>query len=177
MGMTSRLDAGPLYAQKSIPIEPSDTGGSLMEKLADLARDLLLEQADALVAGTLKGVPQDESQATLAPSLEKEDGRVRWNQTAEEIDRQVRAMTPWPAAYTLCPTDRSPSRLILVSGSVVDIPSPAMPGTVVAFTSGIEVATKKGVYRLIEVKRSGKRALSAVEFLRGFPIPVGTRLQ
>jgi len=63
-----------------------------------------------------------------------------------------------------------------VKGEVLDLPSPAMPGTVVAFTSGIEVATKRGVYLIREVKRSGKRSLKATDFMRGFPLPVGTRL-
>ncbi len=177
MGMTSKMDAGPIYAAKSIPIENTDTGGTLMDKLAELARDLFLENSDAIEGSSLKGTPQDESAASPAPMFQKEDGRVRWPFTAEEIDRHVRAMTPWPSAFTFCPTDRSPQRIIVVKGAVVDVPSPAMPGTVVAFTTGIEVATKKGVYQILEVKRSGKRALSAVEFLRGFPIPVGTRLQ
>ena len=173
-GMTSRMDSGPIYAALEIPIEPTETSGSLLERLAELARDLLIDQADALAAGTLTGRPQDEKLATQAPLLTKDLGKVRWEKTAEEIDRHVRSMTPWPGAFTFCPTDRSPARLIVVSGEVLDLPSPGMPGTVVAFTTGIEVATQRGVYRIMEVKRSGKRALSAVEFLRGFPIPVGT---
>ena len=177
MGMTSRMDAGPIYAQIKTPITPDETGGSLMEKLAGLSQQLLADHFEAMAAGKLEATEQDESLACPAPSLSKEDGRVKWTETAEQIDRHVRAMTPWPSAYTFCPTDRSPARIIAVKGDVVDVPSPAMPGTIVAFTTGIEVATKKGVYRLTEVKRSGKRALSAVEFLRGFPIRVGTRLQ
>ena len=177
MGMTSRMDAGPVYATKETPIAGDDTSGSLLEKLGSVAAELITECGPKLEAGELDGVEQDESQATRAPMLKKEDGRIRWDRTAQEIDRHVRAMSPWPSAFTFCPTERSPQRVQVVSGEVLDLPSPGMPGTVVAFTSGIEVATAKGVYRLLQVKRSGKRALDAVEFLRGFPIPVGTRLQ
>jgi methionyl-tRNA formyltransferase len=176
MGMTSKMDAGPIYAQKATPIGKSETAGELHDRLALVAKDLLVANADALAAGKLKGTPQDEGKATRAVLLDKDHGRVRWDKTAAEIDRHVRGMTPWPGAFTFCPTDRSTTRLILCKGEVLDHPSPAMPGTVVAFTSGIEVATRVGVYRIQEVKRSGKRALHAVEFLRGFPLPVGTRL-
>jgi methionyl-tRNA formyltransferase len=176
MGMTSKMDAGPIYAQKASPIGKSETAGDLHERLAIVAKELLMEQADALFSGKAKGMPQDETKATRATLLDKDHGRVRWDRTAAEIDRHVRGMTPWPGAFTFCPTDRSTTRLIVCKGEVLDHPSPAMPGTVVAFTSGIEVATRVGVYLIQEVKRSGKRALHAVEFLRGFPLPVGTRL-
>ena len=176
MGMTAKMDAGPIYAAKATPIGKEETAGELHARLALVARDLLLEQADALLAGKLKGVEQDATKATKATLLEKEHGRVQWDRSAEQIDRQVRGMTPWPGAFTFCPTDRSTTRLIVVKGEVLDLPSPAMPGTVVAFTTGIEVATRHGVYLIKAVKRSGKRALKATEFLRGFPLPVGTRL-
>ena len=176
LGMTSKMDAGPVYATKPTPIQPTESAGELHDRLAGLARDLLLEQADALIAGKLKPVAQDESKATRATMLEKDQGRVRWDKTAAEIDRHVRGMTPWPGAFTFCPTDRSLTRLLIVKGSILDLPSPAMPGTVIAFTSGIEVATRRGVYLILEVKRSGKRSLRAAEFLRGFPLPVGSRL-
>jgi methionyl-tRNA formyltransferase len=176
IGMTSKIDAGPIYAARSTPIGPQENAGELHDRLALLARDLLLESADALLAGKLKPVPQDESKATCAPVLDKDHGRLRWDRTAAEIDRHVRGMTPWPGAFTFCPTDRSTTRLLVVKGEVLDVPSPAMPGTVIAFTSGIEVATRHGVYLIREVKRSGKRSLRAAEFLRGFPLPVGTRL-
>jgi methionyl-tRNA formyltransferase len=176
IGMTSKMDAGPIYAARVTPIGAQETAGDLHERLAGVARDLLVEQADALIGGKLKPVPQDEAKATKATLLDKDHGRVRWDRTALEIDRHVRGMTPWPGAFTMCPTDRSTTRLLIVKGEVLDVPSPAMPGTVIAFTSGIEVATKRGVYLVREVKRSGKRSLRAAEFLRGFPLPVGTRL-
>jgi methionyl-tRNA formyltransferase len=176
MGMTSRMDAGPIYAKKATAIGRIETAGELHDRLAVVAKELLIESAPALLSGKLKGVAQDEEQATKAALLDKDDGRVRWDRTAAEIDRHVRGMTPWPGAFTFCPTDRSVTRLIIVNGEVLDVPSPAMPGTVVAFTSGIEVATRHGVYLIREVKRSGKRALKAAEFMRGFPMPVGTRL-
>jgi len=176
IGMTSRMDAGPIYAARATPIGKEETAGELHDRLALVARDLFLDSADALVAGKLKGKAQDEKLATKAALLDKDNGRMRWDRTAEEIDRHVRGLTPWPGAFTFCPTDRSVTRLIVVKGEVLDLPSPAMPGTVVAFTSGIEVATKRGVYLIREVKRSGKRSLKATDFMRGFPLPVGTRL-
>lgn len=177
MGMTSTMDGGAIYAQKTQAIQDTDTAGTLEARLSEVAAELIVEQAEALASGSLKGTPQAEADVTFAPQLRKEHGKVSWDATAAEIDRHIRGMTPWPGAFTFCPTDRSPTRLTLVSGEILDLPSPAMPGTVVAFTSGIEVATKVLVYRINEVKRSGKRALPAVEFLRGFPLPVGTRLQ
>jgi methionyl-tRNA formyltransferase len=177
MGMTAELDAGPIYAAKATKIGVKETAGELHDRLAEVARDLLLENADALEAGKLEGRPQDASRATKAGVIDKDQGRMRWDKTAAEIDRHVRGMTPWPGAFTFCPTDRSTTRLIVVKGDVLaDVPSPAMPGTVIAFTTGIEVATRQGVYLIREVKRSGKRSLKAAEFLRGFPLPVGTRL-
>ncbi len=176
IGMTSKMDAGPIFAMRSTKIGKEETAGELHDRLAGVARDLFLDSADALIAGKLKPKAQDDSLATKAPLIDKDQGRVRWDRTAAEIDRHVRGMTPWPGAFTFCPTDRSSTRLIVVKGEVLDLPSPAMPGTVVAFTSGIEVATKAGVYLVKEVKRSGKRSLAAAEFMRGFPLPVGSRL-
>jgi methionyl-tRNA formyltransferase len=98
--MNERMDAGPILAQRVVPIRDDDTTGTLEDRLAQVGAALLMEVLPDYLAGRLRPVEQDESAATLAPKVQKEEGRIRWDRPAEWIERQVRAMDPWPSAYT-----------------------------------------------------------------------------
>ena len=104
------LDAGPVLAQRRLPISPHDTAGTLTDRLAQEGADLLMEVLPAWLDGSLVPTPQDASKATYAPTLRKEAGRVDWALPAEEVWRQVRAFTPWPGAFTYL--DGQPLRLL-----------------------------------------------------------------
>lgn len=94
------LDTGPILIQKRLPIAPNDTAHSLMRKLIPLSLGALLETLPGYILGEKQLKDQDETKATVTRLLSKEDGRINWQQSVEEIDRQIRALTPWPRAFT-----------------------------------------------------------------------------
>ncbi|HLY27951.1 MAG TPA: methionyl-tRNA formyltransferase, partial [Aggregatilineales bacterium] len=100
MVMEAGLDTGPMLSQRAIPILPDDTGLTLHDKLADLGGPLLVETLRAYLRGEIAPKPQDESQQTYAPMLKKDEGHIDWTQSAENIERQVRAFDPWPGTFT-----------------------------------------------------------------------------
>jgi methionyl-tRNA formyltransferase len=173
MLMDEGMDTGPILLQRKIPIEERETAETLHDKLASLGAELLIETLEKMKRGAITPLAQDTSQATYAPPLAKEDGEIDWTKEAREIDRKVRAFSPWPGAFT-----RWKGQLIKVCrGSVGKRSQQAMPGTVVWVGSDfIEVATSKDAYRIEEVQMEGKRRMSVREFLCGHPIPVGTVL-
>ncbi len=101
MKMDAGVDTGPLLSQRSIPILPGDTAGSLFGKLSRLGAELLLETLPLYLSGEIQPQPQDDSHSTYAPLLKKEDGLLDFNRPAEELERRVRAVNPWPGAFML----------------------------------------------------------------------------
>src|ERR1700722_2294462 len=176
MHMAEGLDTGDIILQHSIPIRHRETGGSLHDRLAELGPAVLEETITRLAAGTAPRIRQDESQANYAPKLDRDSGRIDWTQPAFQLDRLVRAMNPWPGAYTLLNTPGGLLRLKL--HRVLPIHRlTGKPGIVMhQVRRGIVVGTGEGALLLLEVQLEGKRRMSAAEFLRGFPLPVGSRL-
>jgi methionyl-tRNA formyltransferase len=134
--------------------------------------DLLLEVLEAIAAGTAAAAPQDESRATHAPRLTREDGAIGWEAvTAVELDRRVRALQPWPGVTA----PLGGQRVRLLAGRVRDPDADgAMPGAIVA-TDGdeVDVAAARGVYRVGFVQPPGGRPMSAAAYLRGRRAPAG----
>jgi methionyl-tRNA formyltransferase len=172
MLMDVGLDTGPMLVKRSLPIGPEETAGELHDRLARLGREAMEETLRLLCAGTLKPEAQDDSASCYAPMMKKEDGRIDWRRSAAEIHNQVRGLDPWPGAYTC------------LDGEVLKIAQTAPeegvgePGTVVsADRDGVRVACAGGVLKIGALQLPGKKRLSAGEFLRGRPIPPGTRLE
>jgi methionyl-tRNA formyltransferase len=175
MRMDPGLDTGPILRQRALPIAPDDTSASLGEKLARLGADLLLDTLPDWLAGRLEPRPQDGTQVTLAPQLEKEQGHIDWSEPADAIARQVRAFHPWPGTFTIW--QGAPLRILRASAESSLAPSgETLPGTVVAAPDGPAVATGRGALRLIEVQPAGKRPMPADAFVRGARGFVGSRL-
>lgn len=176
--MTPKLDAGPILAQRTVPIHPEDTARTLGERLARIGAELLLETLPRWAAGVITPQPQDESQATYAPPVRKEDGLIDWQQSAEEIWRQCRAYDPWPGCFTFWKGQ------LLKLGRVWPNPSwhgPEPPGTVLLLPGPdgrprLAVATGHGALIVESLQLAGRRLLSAEEFLRGQRDFVGSRL-
>lgn len=166
MYMDEGLDTGDVLLQKSIEIAPDETGGSLHDRLAEIAPAALSDALAQLSSGTAPRTPQDSSIATYAPKLEREHGRIDWNESAVAIERKVRAFNPWPGAFTNI-TDRSGKgrKLKIFSASVV--PLVERPGNVYLVNDEVEVTTGKDGICLGEVQLEGKRRMSAKEFIRG----------
>ena len=181
--MTPRLDAGPVLAQERTPIHPEETAPELEARLARLAAGMVVPVIESLAAGAAREVPQDPAQVSRAPRLKKTDGIICWQRTAEQIKNQVRAMQPWPRAYTwwLRP-EGEPLRLILHRVAVAPPPQAAaaspQPGEVIAAAADTLLVVTGGPepLRIIQLQPAGKRAMETAEFLRGYPLRAGQRL-
>jgi methionyl-tRNA formyltransferase len=173
MKLVEKMDAGAVYLQEAITLAPDETAGSLQAKLTPIGARLLLETLRRLKEGSLTPREQDETLATLAPILKKEDGRIDWRRPAVEIERRVRGLYPWPGSYTTLK-----GKLLKVHRStIVSSESPAGHGEVVrADAGGFWVAAGTGIVALEEVQLENKKRLPGVEFIRGARVKAGDRL-
>lgn len=167
--MEKGLDTGPVMLREALSIEFDDTSVSLTDKLARLAASMVPRFVEGLEADTLTREPQSTDGACYAPKITKADATIDWDQTAARIERQLRAFMPWPGAWTTL----NGERLRILSAEPVPEPGGA-PGTVVA--PPMTVACGEGALRIDELQRVGRKAMSSDALLRGFPIPVGSRL-
>jgi methionyl-tRNA formyltransferase len=159
--MDETLDTGDILLQRKIDILPHETGASLHDRLAEIAPEALLESLRLLASGNAPRTPQDKARATYAPKLTREDGRIDWNESAEAIERKIRAYNPWPGAFMKL--DRR--NLKIFSASIVDLSG--KPGEILRSKNELIVAATDGALSLTEVQLEGKRRMSAAEFLRG----------
>jgi methionyl-tRNA formyltransferase len=175
------IDTGPLLLKRSVPIAEHDTTGSLTEKLARAGAAALLEALPRWIEGTLTPQPQDEQQASYTRMVQKQDGQIDWHCPAAVLARQVRAYQPWPGAYTrwrgrllkilavhATPTARAPAASETQS---------AHPGAVTLLKAGgqtaLLVSTGEGALVVERLQLEGKKAVSAEEFVRGYPQIIG----
>jgi methionyl-tRNA formyltransferase len=170
MQMNEQMDAGDLLLQEQVTIHADDTAESLGGRLAEVGAHLIVAALDRLARGLLAPRPQHDAEATLAPMVKKEEGMIDWHRSAVEIERAVRAFTPWPSAYS-CVGGRL---LKIHRAAVCAAETRAAPGTVVrACGDALEVATGHECLRLLEVQLEGKRRLGTREFLAGRPLREG----
>ncbi len=171
MMMDEGMDTGDILLQTEIPIRDDETSETLHDRLALVGAQLLLETVKGMKAGSVHPIPQDHSKATYASPLKKEDGKIDWSKEAKEIDRQVRALNPWPGAFT----EWNGQLLKIYKGEVREEMSKREGGTV--FWVGadfIEIGTGKDSFLIKEIQLEGKRRMSVREFLAGHPVTVGT---
>jgi methionyl-tRNA formyltransferase len=177
MLMDPGMDTGPIFSQRAIPISPWDTSGSLGERLAEVGAELLLEVLPRWLAGEIEPQPQDDSLASQAPLLRKEDGAIDWNQPAIDIWRRVRAFNPWPGAFTTL----AGQTLLIWEAWPLSVGGVGEPGTVLPLTAEqrqmlppevgeketLAVQTGEGLLAVLRLQRAGRRSLTAAEFIRG----------
>jgi methionyl-tRNA formyltransferase len=181
--ITPGLDAGEMLAQEAVDIGPTETTGELEARLAPLGARLCLDVVRRMTAGPVSGTKQDPALVTKAPKLTKEMGLIDWTQPAERIANHVRAMQPWPTAYTFFHRPgKEPMRVIVCKTGDITRFSVSHPwtkdtyGTLVETSQGMQVFTgeTKGV-EILELQPAGKKRMTAEEFLRGYPIQDGYR--
>jgi len=176
MYMAEGLDTGDILLERATPILPTDTGGVLHDRLGLLAAEALAESLPLLKEGRAPRVPQEETLATYAAKLSRENGEILWTDSAEKIDLRVRAMNPWPAAYTFLPTSEG-ERKLKVYSCVQHPEESGNPGEVLrADRQGILVAASAGSVLLLEVQLEGRKRMSAKDFLSGHPVSAGVVL-
>jgi methionyl-tRNA formyltransferase len=165
MRMDPGVDTGPVLSQRAEPILPDDTAATLGERLAKQGAALLVETLPGYLDGTLQPQPQDDAQATYAPLLKKEDGRLDFNQPAQALARRVRALNPWPGAFTLW---QGQVLKILRAHAAGHLPEPAAgPGAAAVWNGLPAVAAGDGWLVLDELQPAGKRPMAGKVFLSG----------
>ena len=180
------LDSGPVAAMVETPIGPKETTGELQDRLAALAAPLAMQALNFIEQGTLVEIPQDHAAATLAPTLDKQEGAIDWNQSSFLIECHVRAMQPWPSPFSfLNQSDQEPLRILILDVETVTTEEldslnidqgllSASPGTVIfANTKKVIIRTGDGFLELKQVQPQGKRAMQISEFLCGRKINPG----
>ncbi len=169
MRMAEGLDTGPILAARSIPIGDDETGGTMHERLAALGGALLREELPRYLAGALTAVPQREEEATLAPILKKEDGRLELALPAALLCCRIRGFSPWPGAtLTVSGRPLKIHRAVALPGTATAAAPGASPGTLLAATSeGIDLACGEGILRLLEIQPEGGRRMRVADYLAG----------
>jgi methionyl-tRNA formyltransferase len=185
--MTPGLDAGPILRQKRTRIDADEDAGQLEARLAAMGAELVLQTIDAFEAGTTQAVAQNPSQVTKAPRLKKEQGVIDWSRAAQEIKNQVRALRPWPRAYTFWhrpggdPLRLNIDRVAVAAssasavgeGGASTVTLPA--GTVLDATNRLRLACGEGALEILELQPAGRRSMPIADFLRGQRVKVGDR--
>jgi len=168
MYMDEGLDTGDILLQRKIDILPTETGGSLHDRLGQIAPDALLESLQLLAKETAPRIPQNNALATYAPKLNRNDGEIDWSQPADILERKIRAFNPWPGAFTtVTAKSGKPRNLKIFSASIVDLVGEA--GEILQTGKrGLVIAASDRALSLEEVQPEGKRRMTSAEFLHGF---------
>ena len=174
MLMDSGLDTGEILLSAKTPVQSDDTAGTLHDRLADQGGKLLRETIAALEAGSLTPTPQDHGAASYAPMLKKSDGRIDWSQPADNIERQVRGMNPWPLAHCFYEN----RRLNIYRVDVRPATQEAAPGTILpGFSGELRVAAGRDAVSILEIQAASGKRLNIRDFLSGNELPEGHVLQ
>ena len=176
MQMNEGLDTGDMLGKIATRIRPAETTGVLHDRLAGKAAPLLLELLEKAKKGKLRSARQNSAEASVAPRMKKEDGKIDWNKSPEEIEAHIRAMQPWPGAYTWIP-DGQDQKMLKVFTVILSRRAKGKPGEIVEVNPhGILVAAKKGGVLLREVQLEGRKRMTAVEYARGAGLVAGVVL-
>lgn len=176
MQMNEGLDTGDILGKVATRIRPGETTGLLHDRLAKKAGPLLLYLLERAKKGKLKSARQNSQEASVAPRMKKEDGKIDWAKNPEEIDAHIRAMQPWPGAYAWVP-DGTDQKMLKIFSVILSKRAKGKPGEIVEINShGILVAAKKGGVLLREVQLEGRKRMTAVEYSRGAGIVAGLEL-
>lgn len=168
--MNEKMDEGDIILKKKILIDAEDTNITLSEKLSDIGAKALMEAAELIRSGKAKLTPQENSRATYAPKLKKEDGLIDWNESAEKIHNKVRGLLPWPSAYTYF---NGKMLKVLKTQIIGDAGGRARNGEVVEILKhkGIVVKAGKDSLLIQNVQIEGKRPFDSDAFICGHKIP------
>jgi methionyl-tRNA formyltransferase len=175
--MDEGLDTGDVLVQDTLSIGRRETAGTLHDRLAALAPSVLLKGLDLIARGKAARTKQDPAKASYVKKLSKENGHIDWSRPQMAIDRHIRAMTPWPSAYSWIP-EQGDQKMLKIFGTIISKRAKGKPGEVVRVDKhGILVAAGEGGLLLREVQIEGRKRMHAAEFARGYNLPVGMILE
>ena len=176
MKMDAGLDTGDILTQQKTVIDASDNSQRLHDRLAEMGASLLMSTIPDFIAGKIQARPQPSEGVSYAPKIKKQDGQIDWAQPARTIWNRVRAMVPWPGAFTHLPEKAGSHLLKIREAEVVEGMGEA--GAVLqADKRGVVIACGSGALRVLDVQREGGRRMSATEFLAGHALRVGEKLR
>ena len=174
MFMAKKVDAGEIILTKKIPIEDSETAGELYDRLAELGADLLIETLELVEKGKAPRIAQDPEGVTYARKLKKSDAEIDWTRESGRVYDRIRGTIPWPGAFTWY---RGKPLLVLEVARGETSGRRGEPGEILSLDAerGIEVAAGDGSVWLVRLRPSGKSAMDAASFVRGYRLELGTR--
>ena len=172
MQMEEGLDTGPVLLAEQVPIGPDTTAGDLHDDLSARGASLVVRALAALERGTLDATPQPAVGVTYAAKIEKAEAALDFSRPAAEVHNRVRGLSPFPGAWFEAGPEGKRERIKVLKTTVAA--GGGVPGTVL--DDRLTVACGTGAVRIVEVQRAGKRPMLADEFLRGFPLPFGSRV-
>ncbi|GAA0612691.1 methionyl-tRNA formyltransferase [Virgibacillus siamensis] len=178
MYMAEKLDAGDVLAQQTVAITPTDHAGSLHDKLSETGAELLLDTVPKLENGNIKAVKQDESRATFAANIKRNQERIDWNNDSQVIYNQIRGLHPWPVAFTTY--HDAVMKIWWGTPVTADRDYHGEPGEIVEMTDDefiVQCGNQKGI-RITEIQPAGKKRMSVKQYLQGSPdrIKTGTKM-
>jgi methionyl-tRNA formyltransferase len=172
MRMSEGLDEGPILLSQTVRIDALDTAGSLHDRLAPIGAALWPQALAGIESGDLAETPQSADGATYAKKIRPSETRIKWSRPAAEVDRRIRGLSPFPGAWFMAPSDKGPARVKALQSRVEA--GAGAPGE--ALDDGLLIACGDGAVRILRAQREGRGAQDAQDFLRGFPLPAGSRM-
>lgn len=164
------LDTGPILWQDKLPIAPDDTAETLLEKLSRLAAEILPSVIEKYIAGEIKPIPQDDAQASYVKQLKKQDGLIDWTKPAKEIERFVRAMQPWPGAFTNIKNKKTGALMSLkiaeTAPNLLAI-NQYKAGEFFLINNGLAAQCGRNALIIKKLQLEGKKEMNSLEFLKG----------
>ncbi|WP_305117363.1 methionyl-tRNA formyltransferase [Acutalibacter muris] len=171
MFMAEGMDTGDMLLKSETEVGPEETSGELFDRLKLLGAKLLTETLDKLEQGELKAIPQDGTQATLAPLLKKEMSALDWSEPAQRIHDRIRGLNPWPCAAA----DLDGKRVKLLASQVIE--GEGVPGTAYNLDGELAAACGRGMLRITELQADTGKRMSGKDYLLGHPLKEGARFE
>ncbi|GAB5537329.1 MAG: methionyl-tRNA formyltransferase [Rubricoccaceae bacterium] len=159
------VDTGDIILKRAIPVGPDDTTGDVHDALAAVGAEAVVETVRRIAEGRADALPQDDTLASPAPKIFREDAEIDWSRSAQQVHNHVRALNPFPGAWTIWAPDDQPEPLKILRTRVAD--GSGGPGQVIASDDALVVACGDGAVEVLEVQRAGKRRIDASAFLNG----------
>ncbi len=165
--MALKMDAGDVIGVSKTEIGDNETAGQLLERLAVLGADLLSETLTKVKSGTVEATPQDETQVSFAPMLDKSMCPIDWTQSSQQIHNRVRGLNPWPVAVT----ELSGKRFKVYETAIINETTASEPGKILGLTkTGLRIATSDGVIEIRVLQAEGGKRMNAPDYFRGHPL-------
>ena len=175
-----KLDAGPIIAQEEVKLNGNETAQDLHDKLAEISINLLIKIMPKWIKKEIKEKQQDENRASYYKEMKKEDGKIDWSKSAEEIERKIRAFTPWPGSYTFWEKDKKEIRINILKSRLFISPTPktySIGKVLVVPQNEIGIQCGKDFLVIEELQIEGKNKTKAEDFIKGHMDFIGTILK